>query len=344
MSNVTLRKPVWIQSVQDPVASISVAPDGATLGVLTTEGPIGLFETRSGTVTGRRAGHEGGGFQLAWHPTDKSLVASSGQDGRVRFWSPDDETHASGFEAGNAWVENLAWSPSGHMLAATAGRKLQLWSHATKQLHHTLADHKSTLSALDWRRDGKAVAVTCYGMARLYLPESGTVAESLPWKTSLISLALSPDNRWIAAGTQEQSVQIWELPFHPGEELAMSGYPGKVRELAWHFSGKYLATGGSDQVMVWNCSGSGPAGTEPTLLEGHAERIAVLKYQAKGHLLASGGTDGRVYLWNARKSVAPLAGFEVPAPVTQLMWTPDDQQVVFGCRDGSIGLLAVPSF
>ena len=91
----------------------------------------------------------------------------------------------------------------------------------------------------------------------------------------------SPNQRWIVAGTQELSIQIWPLPFRAGEELAMSGYAGKVRELAWHHGGRYLATGGSEQIMVWDCGGHGPSGTTPRILEGHTERITALAYQAR---------------------------------------------------------------
>jgi hypothetical protein len=39
----------------------------------------------------------------------------------------------------------------------------------------------------------------------------------------------------------------------------MSGYEAKVRSLAWHHSGRYLATDGGQEPMVWDCSGKGPA-------------------------------------------------------------------------------------
>jgi WD40 repeat protein len=341
MSTAPVRTPVWIQPSQDPVTSLAWSPDGTQLSVLGTEGTLVSRNPVSGDILTTHTGHHHGGFECAWHPTE-AILASSGQDGWVRFWSPGSSEPSGGFEAGAAWVEHLSWSPAGKHLAASAGKKLLIWSPSENRILHTLSDHKSTLSAIEWRRDGKAVAVSCYGMVRFYLPDSGAVAETLPWKTSLISLALSPDNRWIAAGTQEQSVQIWELPFRPGDELAMSGYEAKVRELAWHPSGRYLATGGSSQVMVWDCSGAGPAGTSPTLLEAHEERISALQYQSKGHLLASAGSDSRVLLWNVRKSVNPLVEFRAPAPVTHLAWSRDDLWLAFGCRDGSVGVVKAP--
>lgn len=337
MPDVPIRPPEWLRPLNDPIAAISGSPDGSRLAALTTDGQLAILEAASGDVIHRFTAHEGGAFQVAWHPKE-SVIASAGQDGRVRLWDPATGSETESIEAGAAWVDNLAWSPSGAYLAAGAGRRLTLWSHARRTVLHNLSDHRSTITALEWRRDERAVAVACYGTVRFYLPESGKIAETLPWKTSLISLALSPDNRWVAAGTQEQSVQIWELPYREGEELAMSGYPAKVRELAWHHSGRYLATGGGEGIMVWDCGGKGPAGTSPRILEGHTGRVSILRYPLQGHTLASGGQDGNVLFWNAGKSTTALRQVSAGSPVTALQWNAAAQAVAFGCHDGTVGV------
>ena len=40
----------------------------------------------------------------------------------------------------------------------------------------------------------------------------------------------------------------------------MYGFPTKVLELSWNSTGRWLATGGSSSVILWDCSGKGPAG------------------------------------------------------------------------------------
>ena len=81
-----------------------------------------------------------------------------------------------------------------------------------------------------------------------------------------------------------------------GRELHMSGYPSKVRELSWDFTGRFLATGGGDVICVWDCGGSkGPEGTTPKMLEGHGATVSAVAWQRRGFLLASGdGCDGIV--------------------------------------------------
>ncbi|HMP41901.1 MAG TPA: WD40 repeat domain-containing protein, partial [Roseiflexaceae bacterium] len=62
------------------------------------------------------------------------------------------------------------------------------------------------------------------------------------WKGSVLVLAVSLDGKYIAAGAQNASVHFWIC--RDGTDLEMSGYPRKVRELAWDSSSSYLATGG----------------------------------------------------------------------------------------------------
>jgi WD40 repeat protein len=198
------------------------------------------------------------------------------------------------------------------------------------------------VAALAWSADGRSLAVACYGGVSVYDAETGRVTAELPWKTSLVSLAISPDGRWVVAGTQESSVQIWPLPFREGEELAMSGYAAKVRGLAWHHSGRYLATDGGQELMVWDCGGKGPAGSTPRILEGHPARVSSLAYQKTGHLLASGCQGGRVLFWNAGKSSQPLRATALAGAVTALAWLPGDTRVVAGCQDGRLALISAP--
>lgn len=78
----------------------------------------------------------------------------------------------------------------------------------------------------------------------------------------------------------------------------MWGY--STNELAWSPTGRYLAVGGGPAVTVWDCSGEGPAGTEPTYLEAHVDFVGAFVYQRVGPLVASTGIEaslGRVEVY-----------------------------------------------
>ena len=123
----------------------------------------------------------------------------------------------------------------------------------------------------------------------------------------------------------------------------MSGYSVKVRELCWHFGGRYLATGDGQEIMVWDCQGKGPAGTSPRILAAHSHRITRLAYQRAGHLLASADESGDILLWNAGKGGDPLRRYRTEKAVSALVWSPEGRRLAIGCEDGSVAVAAVES-
>ncbi len=337
MISIPVRQSEWSLTLPDPIESLTWSPDGARVGAAGVDGRLWLLDVEGGRILHELPPHAGGAFCIAWHPRE-ALVASSGQDGRVQLWDPNTGRNISNFPAGGKWVEHLEWSPDGMWLAAGAGRILTLWNTQTG-VAHELKEHPATLSGICWSADGQRVAAASYGGIRIWEPVHGQLAATLPCKTSLISFAWSPDGRWIVAGTQERSVIIWEQPFRPGEELAMTGFANKVRQLVWHESGRYLATGGSHDITVWDCSVAGPAGTEPKSLQGHSDTVTTLDYQRTGNLLASGGVDGLVLFWNFKKSVTPLREFRLDSPLTRVRWAPTGFGALAGCDDGTLQLL-----
>jgi WD40 repeat protein len=237
------------------------------------------------------------------------------------------------------WCEHAQFSPDGKLLATTAGRTLRVWTSMGEPVFEATA-HDSTIAALAWRPDSAGVATGCYNGAQLFRAKSGVWErdpyEELRWKGSIISLSWSPNGRYVAGGSQEATIQFWKLPYRVGEELFMSGYATKIRELAWDAGSRYLASGGGEVVTVWDVSGKGPQGTRPKQLEGHANRVTQLTFQHRGPLLASGGADGRVFIWDLTKAQRHRRELQSPNAIAVLAWSPDDTALAIGGADGSV--------
>ena len=122
----------------------------------------------------------------------------------------------------------------------------------------------------------------------------------------------------------------------------MWGYETKVLELAWSFNSRYLATGGGNQVVIWDCSGKGPENTRPIMLEGHQRLIKHLTFQRRGMLLASGGNDGLLAIWKVKKKKpALLVDVVFKAPIASLAWSPDDRNLAVSDESGALSIAAV---
>lgn len=331
-------RPVWQSAITDHVIGLSWSPEGSRLAAAAVGGPITIFEAATGKPSHELAGHGFGTSAIAWQPGGK-LIASAGQDGKVRIWDSTSGQEVKALDAGAAWAEKLAWHPSGGYLAVGAGKKARVFS-AAGELIRELPPQAGTVMDLAWRPGTKHLTVLAYGAAATYEPLNGTDAvKLLAWKGSPLAMAWSPDGKILAHGNQDATIHFWY--FDTSHDLQMWGYRSKIRELAWDFSSRYLATGGSPIVCVWDCQAGpkGPEGSRPQMLdEGHEENISALAYQARGFLLASAGLDGRVLLWQPTNKKGPQVGaFQFPeGEASALAWSPDDKSLAAGSGAGGV--------
>ena len=65
-------------------------------------------------------------------------------------------------------------------------------------------------------------------------------------------MAFSPDGRWIASGSWDGTVRLWDAA--TGEPCATLPHPGVVRDLAFGPDGTWLVTGGEqdDRLRIWD--------------------------------------------------------------------------------------------
>jgi WD40 repeat protein len=329
-------KKLWQADVGEHVIALAWSPDGATVAAAAVGGPIVLFDA-AGSVKHRLAGHGFGTTGLSWHPKG-GLLASSGQDGLAKLWNALTGEIACEVEGGAAWVEHVAWSPDGAYLATAAGRKVRLWNMAG-DLVREWADHPSTVAAIQWKPRGTELASAAYGKLSIYKPAHEAPTRALEWKGSMLALAWSPDGKHIATGDQDNTVHFWVLK--TGEDLMMSGYPTKVRELSWDAAARYLATGGAPTICVWDTGGKGPGGSKPIQLEGHTDLVKALAYQNFGPLLASACAGGQLALWWPAQNATALSQALHGSGATQLAWAADDARLALGCDSGAVAVYGV---
>jgi WD40 repeat protein len=322
----------WRAEIGEHVIALAWSPDSSALAAAAVGGPISVFEAGTGRIRHVLPGHDFGTTALSWSPQG-GLLASAGQDGKVRFWNVAGGQMHRSLDGGAAWVERATWSPDGTLLATAAGKKVRLWN-AAGQLMREYGNHPSTVADIQWKPGTMELASAAYGQIALFHPDKAEPVRLLKWKGSQLVLAWSPNGKHMATGDQDSTVHFWIMK--SGEDLMMSGYLTKVRELAWDYTSRYLATGGGRVPCVWDVSGKGPAGTTPQQLEGHTANVTSLAFQHAGPLLASAGADGLVMLWHPGKHKRALARAQAASGFTQIAWSPDDQWLGAGTESGAV--------
>jgi len=330
---------VWQAATLDNghVISLSWSDPLGLIAAASADGPIALLDAKTGQVAHALSGH-GFGTSCVAFSSDGQHLASAGQDGKVRLWDTATGQVRHEMAGGAAWVERIAWCETTHLLASAAGKKLRLWNE-TGTMIREYADHPSTIADLQWQPKQPILASTGYGKLYLWSPEQQNPVREFAWQGSMLVLAWSPDGKYIAAGAQDCSVHFWLMA--NGEDLQMTGYPVKVRELAWDETSRYLATGGGPVPCVWDTSGKGPAGTQPLQFEAHKDNLTCLAFQPHGTYLASAGEDGLLALWQPGKQQGAIALAQHSSPSSQLLWSADSQQLVVGTAEGNVLLYTI---
>ncbi|MGL4608848.1 MAG: WD40 repeat domain-containing protein [Trueperaceae bacterium] len=327
-------EPTWVMQIDGYVRDLMWSPDGQKIAVAAAESTLFIFKASSGEVLTRYTGHALGTETIAWSPNGKRL-ASGGQDGYVRVWGVDGEVASVRL---GSWVQHLAWSKEGNVLAVAAGKQLYFLD-ADGDVQEQVATLPNTLTALAWHPTKFVLAVGAYNRVWMMTPHKLNANEKQEgWACPSPPLLLRwhPQGHYLAGGTTD-AVYLWPAK-QPEKLMHMTGYFHKVTALAWDSSGRYLSTGGAPEIAVWDCGEKQMSGMEPILLELHSDLVTDLAQQ--GRVLASAGRDHTVGIWHVPdenyQSVAML-----DAPVTKVAWQPNKNVLATGCENGTVAVWKV---
>jgi len=264
-----------------------------------------------------------------------TTLATGGQDGSVKLWDTTAGQHTATAELGSAWVEHLTWRPDGSMLAASAGRDLA-FLNPDASLRHRFRPAPKTLSAIAWHPQGGALAAAYFGGVCLWDADDFLAQKEFAYANGIHALVWSPDGRWLVSGNQDPSVHLW-LP-EEDQEFHMSGYEGKVKELSFDRGSRWLATGGSKEACIWDCTGGGPEGREPLMFP-HDAKVCAVAFQNQFGLLATASQDGALMLWSPDRKQPLRTTMKMPAAATKIAWSPDDRFLAIGSEKGAVYVL-----
>ena len=334
---------VWHGKLEDFNTSLAWSPEGGRLAAASVSGQVAIYDAAQGRAIHLfEQAHADGCDALAWRP-DGQALATAGRDGKWKLWDAAEGKILAEHEAGAMWAEHLAWSPKpigerGHLLALGAGNKVTLWNEKGNAVGEPMKVAK-TVTEIAWIIDGATLAIATSTEVIVRDALDNTDERVFKSRDPILNMAFSPSGKWLMTGNQDCSVHVWNTD--NGGEMHMRGFAAKVRQLAWHRGSRWLATGGGESIAVWDCSGKGPEGRTPLLLEWHPDQVSALHYQPEGDWLASGARDGSIAVWSPTQRQNQISRAKISSGVTRVAWSPDGKLLAATGEGGEVQVLAV---
>ncbi len=253
--------PTAIPSLADRVRPIAAGATIVGVHLLGTTPVFVLGEEAllfAGEDEKRVAIHTGGILVSA---ADGMRIVTGGDDGQLVSTNAKGEHEQLASDDKKRWIDQLALGPDG-AVAWSAGKTAHV---LTGKGEARTLEAPSTVAGLAFAPKGFRLAIAHYNGVTLWFPNAaGAKPETLEWKGSHLAVTISPDGKFLVTAMQESTLHGWRLS--DAKHMRMSGYSARVRSLGWTSDGNFLATSGSEQLILWPFDGKdGPMGRQPKL-------------------------------------------------------------------------------
>jgi WD40 repeat protein/serine/threonine protein kinase len=261
------------------VSSVAISADNRTLASGSWDGTVKLWDLQApagdclaqlGTIPCTEQV-----FCIAFSPDGRLLAI--GQRNGIGLYDPASGKPAAPFKPTPAPVPALAFSPDGRHLgsAGASDPSIKIWDVAGEKMNFEIRDYSNPNASVAISPDGRLIAAP----GRLQAGAGPTVKiwEVLDWdartsktheerhtlsghKGYVFRLAYSPDGRYLASGSWDSTIKIWDLKAlaqdPKAEPATLRGHTGPIYGLTFSPDGRRLASGSGyadhGEVKVWD--------------------------------------------------------------------------------------------
>jgi serine/threonine protein kinase/WD40 repeat protein len=280
------------------IATMAYAPNGDLLATGSADGAVRLWHPRTGHQVFMLGRHDGGVSKLAFSKR-ADVLASAGSDGEVRLWNVDLRKPLPALPGHRTGVDLLAFSGHDHLAVADRAGAVMLWDIRSKQPPRIFPGGHGRVGVLVFSPDpnDSLLAFVQCGRVRLWHAAAHRPQPPLPHAAGeTTTLAFTSDGTMLATG-EGSRIRLWRLP---RAALARTlGGPeddgGRVNILAFAPGDSFLAAGYTNhQATLWRVE----TGDAINPLR-HKGSVSMLAFN-RGDLLATGGPDDGIKLWDWR--------------------------------------------
>jgi len=242
---------------------------------------------------------------------DRGWMVSADDAGVVNSWrmrgdGPEDTPSRS--EATASAVTALALAPTEPLVAVGGYDKaVRIWplGGAAASPVQRVAPHDAAVLALTFSGNSQYLlsggedsrALLRRGLDGRYDedPEQVSFTHARPIR----GLAFSNDRRWMATGSDDGLIRVWNMEKGKARQKDLSGHEGPIIALAFDASNELLVSAGQDKTLrLWRVDDLDLGGEVASMvLRGHSGPITALRLDHAGRFAVSAGDDGAVHVW-----------------------------------------------
>lgn len=335
------------------VSGFAFSPDGRTLAAADASETIELWDVATGRTipSVQKAGQSF--LSVAFSPDGRRLVSGEG-GGKLRLWDAFSVRPLGESCAGHSGdVLDVAFdsiSRDGVWTLASAGSDGRIflwdvpagegseWNASNCTPRAALTGHGGTVWSLAFGRDGLLLSGgENKGLILWRLSRVPRLAQPLPGPEGLRSFAYSPDGRWIAAGTSNGELALWDAR-NLMQPTVVQAHRSETTSIAFRQDGAMIACGDkSGRVLVWDLASGLRRQPERSFVPSDLDAVQgvwSVAFDPEGARLAVGFGNGLIRIWDVNTGVVlhDLYGHS-QSLISSLAFSRDGRQLVAGGDD-----------
>ncbi|XP_034039609.1 cell division cycle protein 20 homolog [Thalassophryne amazonica] len=235
------------------------------------------------------------------------------------------------------YLNLLDWS-SRNVLAVALHNGVYLWdaTQGDVTLLMKLDQETDYVCSVSWTKEGGYLAIgTSDCKVQLWDVESQKRLRTMASHTSRVG-SLSWNDHILSSGSRSGHIHHHDVRVADHHIFTLTGHSQEVCGLKWSPDGRYLASGGNDNmVYVWPRVQEGGTSNDSQAIHGWSDHQGAVKALAwcpwQPNVLASGGgtSDRHIRIWNVN-STGCIGSLDTQSQISSLVFSPNYKELVSG--------------
>jgi WD40 repeat protein len=278
---------------------------------------------------------------------DGKLIASGSDDRTIKVWDAESGQELYTLAEHTGDVTAVAFDPAGgRLVSGGEDRKLRIWDLKTKRVLQTIDCDRVPVIVFTTKGDKflawflrPGIANQNASTAQVYDREGKPLHTLTEREKPVNCLAFTPDGEWVAMGSADGSVRIWDLAKNErplGGDLPV--HQKELGDLVFTPDKKKLVTGDAEgEVKIWDLAKKEAVKT----IAAHKGGLTAIAMSPDGKRFVTVGPAGELRLWGV-ESGEKLKEWELPTPVRNFVFTADGKKLVTANGDTTLYVIDLP--